>query len=1171
MRNSIYLNRPIQSNGADWIGISTYVEKLEEAVNAEAKLIAITSDFGAGKSSLISLYKNIHKEKKIICLNMWSDYAHLTCESSCEESELGENKPENGDVTIVPIELHKAFLYQVVSQIDTEKIQKSNYISRRLSENFVTLSIIGKNKWVSVIATLLLVAAILSTVGNGWIKRVLEYFLFELKEDTFSIMMLLLFVASIVSLLFVFEKSEIIFSSRKSEGAQTIDENILISLFKQEVLNSPGNEDFVIVIEDLDRIDDKDAVLQFMRELRKYYIVEGGKHKIAFIVCIKPEAMLKDASSDKGNEYKKIFDYIINLQKINIDNFDTILNGLLKEKADYIKSLGLKPESNTPGMDWIIYGRDIDIREVKNRLNEALTLYESLLSRFPGDETKPTIEFEKCAVATYLRRNYEADLYNLPDDALDYLISHYVIRKEETMENYWFKDEWGKLSEDFRDEVTALAKDKRIDENYRVYFYNYPKGSRLFTISEKRVYDSIVYKEEPKNPEEYLGHLMQVSNDIIGEAYDKVSALGISMPEFVFSYDKLFALLYNTKKDKFFEVLRIQDFDKRNQESVCELVKDCVRERGEGYNRRQLIEELSKRLNEGVNNKFLLCEIRQTMCRTAPEYVKEMASLFSGNNQFITPEETDLISDLDSLLELANYKMMNQDSDLMRIHKKILRDKKWNQEKVEFYKQAANRQGMAIWKEPLSEACAHFSEIPEDIVAIYENAIKTKKIEMEDYILCLDNVVSLGERQLQPLANDQWVNGLSEKLCVALYRNEFYLEYICNAALTDASSLYFDDENIVSTIEENADWIEANAPMSFEAIRKLALNTHSSIEKLEFLFKKPYAILSQKEIMLIKKVEDAIRLLEGRALTEEQSLYILSYFNREYRNPKAFYGIISFVLEQAASIAKQMFYGLDFSHNSYVRMKKAYKEEVRGKAFTIFGMQDDPREKIRFLRVTGEPAKELEEGLLETLNRDAECKREYLLYANKLEAVPAYTIKNISRLTPIDVYSPAINEKLWKEKEYETYVSSKVALEKKFVVEEDKRDVLWPIYVEMFNSSVRKRTREYMIKNEEFIQQLIEDEEYLKADKNSIVNYAVGLQTVELLNYVVEEYDEETQLLYFKSTKGFIDENAARRFCQIAKANPTIGTNEDVYNNIKGTLVSPGLEGWFTKIRNQSK
>lgn len=60
-RNDTYkkviLNQPIQSMQNDWIGVSTYVNNLETAIKQGAEIVGVTSDFGTGKSSLLSLYR----------------------------------------------------------------------------------------------------------------------------------------------------------------------------------------------------------------------------------------------------------------------------------------------------------------------------------------------------------------------------------------------------------------------------------------------------------------------------------------------------------------------------------------------------------------------------------------------------------------------------------------------------------------------------------------------------------------------------------------------------------------------------------------------------------------------------------------------------------------------------------------------------------------------------------------------------------------------------------------------------------------------------------------------------------------------------------------------------------------------------------------------------------
>lgn len=1155
-KNTVYLNRPIQSKEQDWIGISTYVEKLNDAIEAGAKIIAVTSDFGTGKSSLISLYKNLYETpfrsfvsgrgKKVLGINMWGNYEHIQDEKS------------------MPLELHKAFIYQVISQINPRDKRKSNYISRRLSKDFGIFSVNGKNSWWSIAAISSLIGFFLSAIAYKFQKYIQTFF--ELSETSFSLAVILLFIVSVCGFGFVIANSEIIFSSKKSEGNRTFDENVLIDLFKQEVLNHCGRQHYIIVIEDLDRIDEKDHVLQFLRELRRYYLTEGGRHKITFIVCIKPEAMLRNIAEKEVQEYKKIFDYTINLQKINIDNFDAILKGLLEEKKEWLEKLNLKPQLDTPGMEWMIHGCNIDIREIKNRLNEALTLYESLLDRFPENENKAVITFEKCAVATYLRREYENDFYKLEDNALDVLVSQYAIRGLETIEGDQQPDKWKELQEKFKEDVVQLIKSKQIDANYRLYFYNYPSDSKLFTISEMRVYNSIVYQETPKDKNEYLEHLNQTSEGIIEAAYQKISTLGVRMPLFVLDYDKLFVLLYMKAGDKFFELIESQRFDENNEERICNLIENCVQRRQGEYEWETLIHELAQRLNKLVEDKTVLCAIRQRMCLAIPEKVRVFKNLFMEDNPFITSEEVDAIGDGETILDVVNYEALEQDTESVGIiQNKILKTEKWNPMYIEFYQCVIACQGMDKWKETLAETCAHFGEIPEEIVDLYAKEIKNNTITVSEYVACLENVANLGKTQFQILSDYQWTKGLSKRLCQYMYQVGFYLEYLCNITLLEQATIPWEDENIYEVIASNIAWIQANSVKSFYAIRKLVLNNHSQKRKYDFIFETPYPVLSQSELLLVEDIEDVLRLLEGRKLTREQAFYVVNHFNQKYRNPTQAFKIIQFILQQEEEIANEMFYKLNLSHIPYARMASIRKKEINDKIYELFQMRENPDERVKFLHFTGVPVEEMEKDLWEELNQDEDLRKTYLAYANCLEKIPNYTLRNIMKLDSVGIYSAVINQRLWESKDYETYVSSKTALEKHFEMEEDKMSELWSVYTKMFHAPNRRRTRDYMINNKVFMKRLIEQKEYLKVGDN-IVFYTAAEQSEDLLNYVVESYDVNIQKEYFSKIKGFDGYEAAHRFCEIAKENNVIGRTSAVYQNVKGKLINPGLEGWLTRI-----
>ena len=68
----VYLNKPIDSAEKDIIDVSTYVDKLDAAIKAGAKMIGVISPFGSGKSSVISLLeKNCLNSEKFVKISMW--------------------------------------------------------------------------------------------------------------------------------------------------------------------------------------------------------------------------------------------------------------------------------------------------------------------------------------------------------------------------------------------------------------------------------------------------------------------------------------------------------------------------------------------------------------------------------------------------------------------------------------------------------------------------------------------------------------------------------------------------------------------------------------------------------------------------------------------------------------------------------------------------------------------------------------------------------------------------------------------------------------------------------------------------------------------------------------------------------------------------------------------
>ena len=80
-KNMIYLNTPITTEKNDVIGLSVCADKLSDAIDTGAQMIAITSPFGSGKTSIIDLMQEKranNKKEHILKIPMWYSFAHST-------------------------------------------------------------------------------------------------------------------------------------------------------------------------------------------------------------------------------------------------------------------------------------------------------------------------------------------------------------------------------------------------------------------------------------------------------------------------------------------------------------------------------------------------------------------------------------------------------------------------------------------------------------------------------------------------------------------------------------------------------------------------------------------------------------------------------------------------------------------------------------------------------------------------------------------------------------------------------------------------------------------------------------------------------------------------------------------------------------------------------------
>ena len=519
----LFLNSPVEDIDADIIGMEPYVEQLNAAIDAGAQVIAVTSPFGAGKTSLMELLKKRRSKSPKCEILAWlikhmpAFFKDAFRKEWMIEVSMWLQLPKKVS-ELQPIQLHKTFVYQLVSQISP---RTGTYINRRLSKNFGLLGLYTKRAGYSAAAF----TALLLLAGSWLLHTYEESFqqVFpDLLADTQPLKLALLILATILGAL-VLMNAGILFSSKRSEGAREIEVDEVLDLYRTEILRRRHlrRRHYIVVIEDLDRASsDQTAAIGFLRELRRYCVQksDGGhnQNQVTFIVNIMPEASLfKNAGQEteqqtpqetnqkatqrvvQGSRYAKLFDFVLDLQTINLDNYDAILLGLLQEKQEELEALGFSSQESLleiPGIQWIIREPKLGIREVKERLNKAFLLYQSLRTKF-GEKG---ISFEHCAVVAYLTTAFEENYNKTHDRDFEKIIELYL--KNESANDEDYTKILGNVSSEYITTVRELVAAELIDNNYRTYFYNYPKNSHLYSSDELQVLNAILYKHKEADP-----------------------------------------------------------------------------------------------------------------------------------------------------------------------------------------------------------------------------------------------------------------------------------------------------------------------------------------------------------------------------------------------------------------------------------------------------------------------------------------------------------------------------------------------------------------------------------------------------------------------------------------------------------------------------------------------
>lgn len=604
----------------DLIGFNSYVNSLKNVIKSGSKFIGIISDFGTGKSSLIKmLEKDFEKEYKFITVNLWN----------CENNEKDN------------INIHQIFLNQLINEL---KILPKSYYKNRINKNYRIFDINFKEK--NIFYIIFLLVCYMMLFFN-------ELELIDIFQFTYQKILIYFLVSILTILCLIFYKPILSFS--KDDTSRKIDENDtkdLYLLILRKYFEEKKSKPLIISLEEIDRYDNHDDVIKYIKEFYKFYKITD--YDVVFLTSIKPSSkMIAEPNNRKEtkqikNTYEKVFDYILNLNRINIQDYKEIILNIINEKN--IKKpdgIDFPDEKNIEKWRYIYQGNGITIRDIKHRYNFALSLYESVRESGIQD-----VDFYKCIFISYLEDDYN-ELYEFLIDnpkIFNEIIVHFSSNKN--LDDYKEK----KIG-DFiiiEDELTILVEalsQKLISVDYTYYFFKYPINKKSYNMYELVLYNSIIFDE---NSDMLKTSLEKIEEKNIKEILDKRKNITI-YPSVVFDNPDLLKIayshsqktLYNTLITKFDLISNFSKF-KEIVYKIYRLNKHLYLNIFEYYFNLKKDKILS--LNNDEKNK-----LRLDLVNLFKNDSIIFDYMFLGDNELITLEEIKIINNFEIIIKLTNY------------------------------------------------------------------------------------------------------------------------------------------------------------------------------------------------------------------------------------------------------------------------------------------------------------------------------------------------------------------------------------------------------------------------------------------------------------------------------------------------------------------------------------
>ena len=1167
----VFVNSPVLSKNEDVIGFSDQVNTIINAIKENATMIGIIADYGTGKSSMTEMLKEKYVSEgnpKPIRINMWDS---LT------------KKDEQDSQNAVSV-LTKSFLFQLANGY---KRHLGSYVNKMLSRNYGSISF-SSNHYVRffVFLILSLICFALYKIGGMSGTGIMQYLpewlekyasIYKLISPVFIVLLIVLAVIGIKNICIAFSHWKMP-ANRNPEISDVFD---IYRLIIEEIKPQKGKKQ-LILIDDLDRMKNKDIVIDFLKELYRFQdAIEDDKSSFVFVISVMPESRLCSEKYKEEKVFSKLFDTTIFLKPIHYDDYDSILLKLIdsdKDKKEELERLiGEEINLALPGsFKWIKRGTNLTLRDLKERLNKAVSIMASLVNR--SYEGNSAAKFQSCAAVTYLEHRFPNDYYTLIQneeafaDFIEKCVPLINSTRGKTLSafidqfNRSFEGTKTLFSDDFKNELCSMIIDGIFDDDFRMYFYTYPQGSHIKTTAEREICDYLLF---PNLYQKY-DSISESVNNAYGKGnnatIDKAIRSLDEYPIVLLKNDTLFSRAAEISIEKLFasfnkNCIQIIDFD-NNDIDIWKRI--LLLQNGK---RTYYINQTTYAILEAKKTESLLL-FRKKLILALESDISLFNILFLNEaTPMITKEEAELINDPLISIPLINTNKLSEDNYEYIVA--VILSTSLKGKNPQIMDTALNI--LVEYKNTVE------IDADNDLLLFLNNNHHMDNIVFESIYDEIDDdklvdyingfaVDELSNKYLEVINNKCILQGLSDELISRLVSKDLYATAIAHYSTSNRIDSFTHFEEKSKIILDECDNINSKAPNVIISIRKQAYAV-LGIDCYSKLFYVPYPLVTEEEYLCIEPANRAIVLLDIDRIEENEYELVKLANKREYNTNDLlflFHHLFDNENEDLSDeIRSDILEHLNFTDLNTKRLSIDQRNEFYNLISDMISGQSSEVEIIEFLKRFG--------GFIPALEKEIQSSTGYPQLISDFDEFSDDTTEWLDDHYITCGLSESLCKILYETKDYQNYIIATALREGKMII-----DPSIPVddYLTVYKHTEELPEEMFLIMSDhwdflEIFQQSADLKEY---DEKHIIPAFKTRQYRRFFEYI-DTLDSDIKTQYF-NTFGKIatlEDSKAFRKLVCKEENIELLGEIDTYNHVKEQLWddAPQEKAQFTRAWNQ--